>query len=54
MAFGCYVGIKLVSAVSYADDIIMLAPTIKALKILITIYEQYATEFDIKYNGAKS
>ncbi len=49
-----YVGIKFVRAMSYADNIILLAPTVKALKILITICELYAAEFDIKLNGAKS
>ncbi len=39
---------------SYADDIILLALTVKALKILITICELYAAEFDIKFNGARS
>ncbi len=39
---------------SYADDIILLAPTVKALKILVTIRELYAAEFDIKFDGAKS
>ncbi len=47
---GYYVDIKLCGAVSYADDIFMLAPTVKALKIC----SLYAAEFDIKFNGAMS
>ncbi len=39
---------------SYADNIILLAPTVKALKILITICKLYTTEFDINFNVAKS
>ncbi len=51
---GCCVGIKFVRAVSYADNIILLAPTVKVLTILITVCELYAAEFDIQFNGAKS
>ncbi len=39
---------------SYTDDIILLAPTVKALNILIILCELYAAEFDIKFNSAKS
>ncbi len=40
--------------VSFADDIKLLTPTHKGLHKLIYICEQYAAEFDIKFNGAKS
>ncbi len=39
---------------SYIDNKILLAPTAKTPKVLITICELYAAEFDIKFNGAKS
>ncbi len=40
--------------VSFADDIKLLTPTHKGFNKLIYICEQYAAEFDIKFNGAKS
>ncbi len=40
--------------VSVADDIKLLTPTHKGLNKPIYICEQYAAEFDIIFNGAKS
>ncbi len=37
-----------------ADDLILLAPTVTALKKIINICELYAVEYDIKFNGSKS
>ncbi len=51
---GCYVGSKFVGAIAYADDLILLAPTIVALRKLINICEFYAAEYDIKFNGSMS
>ncbi len=38
----------------FADDVTLLCPTVKGLKKMIAIYEQYATEFNITFNGKKS
>ncbi len=51
---GCYMGNKFMGGVSFADDIKLLTPSHKGLNQLIYICEQYAAEFDIKFNGAKS
>ncbi len=51
---GCYMGNKFMGGVSFADDIQLLTSTHKGLNKLIYICEQYAAEFDIKFNGAKS
>ncbi len=51
---GCSMGIKFMGGVSFADDIKLLTPTHKGLNKRIYICEQYAVEFDIKFNGAKS
>ncbi len=47
-------GIRFVGDVYYANNINLVVPTVKALKILITICDPYAAEFGIKFNGAKS
>ena len=40
--FGCYVGNMAVSILVYADDIVVLAPTLYSLKKLISLCENYA------------
>ena len=42
-----------VGALAYADDLTLLAPTPRSLRRLLTICEEYASEFDIIFNGAK-
>jgi hypothetical protein len=51
---GCTVGRRYVGCVSYADDLMLLAPNIAALNEMIKICEVYADEFCIKFNGSKS
>ena len=51
---GCHMGQEYTGCVSYADDLVLLAPSISALRGMISICEQYASEFKIKFNGAKS
>jgi len=53
-AVGCYVGLHFVGALAYADDIVLLAPTPYALRILLQICDSYAAESDINFNPAKS
>jgi hypothetical protein len=51
---GCYIGDCYTGCVLYADDIILLAPSKKALCKQIDIVENFASEYSIKFNGAKS
>ena len=51
---GCYMGQYFVGALGYADDIILLSPTVFALKQMIKICEEYANEHSILFNGNKS
>ena len=41
-------------AFGYADDIVLIAPSAEALKIMISICEAYAYEFSILFNPRKS
>ena len=43
-----------VGALGYADDIILLCPSVYGLKDMIKICEEYASEHDIIFNGKKS
>ncbi len=47
-------GIHFIGALAFADDFNLLAPTLSGLKILIDVFEKYAKEFNIKFNGSKS
>jgi hypothetical protein len=51
---GCKMGHIYTGSISYADDLILLAPTIGALKGMVAICEQYAEKHKILFNGRKS
>merc|ERR1712055_139713 len=51
---GCHMGNQFVGALGYADDIILLSPTVAGLKKMISISEEYAKEHSIMFNGSKS
>jgi len=51
---GCFVGLDFAGALSYADDIVLLAPTPTAMRQLLAICDSYASEFDIVFNADKS
>ena len=38
----------------YADDVALIAPTVKGLQILLSTCESFAEEFDVAFNSAKS
>ena len=54
IGIGCHVGHYFFGALGYADDIILLCPTLSGLKEMIKICESYAAEHSIAFNGAKS
>jgi hypothetical protein len=41
-------------ALAYADDIVLLAPTASALRIMLTICDKYAKKYSIVFNASKS
>ena len=40
-------------ALAYADDITLLSPSMSGLRTLSKVCEEYATEFDVTFNGQK-
>ena len=50
---GCYMGNICANAFTYADDIVILAPTCTALNSLIKICENYAKEYKVCFNPDK-
>ena len=51
---GCYVGDVCVNHLSYADDMVLMAPSIKALQALINTCASFASDNDILYNTSKT
>ena len=51
---GCHIGHIFVGALGYADDLILLCPSVAGLNDMIKICEDYANEHDILFNGKKS
>ena len=53
MGIGCHIGNIFVGALGYADDLILLCPSVVGLNEMIKICEDYASEHDILFNGNK-
>lgn len=51
---GCHLGNVFVGALAYADDLTLLAPSTTAANTLISICEDFAREYHVKYNPTKS
>ena len=52
--YGCHIGETPYNIAAYADDIVLLTPTIKSLKILINFCENYSKEYALEFNSNKS
>ena len=53
-AVGCYVGGSRVNSLSYADDMVLLAPKVTAIQTLLEACRAYAGPHDIVYNTTKT
>ena len=51
---GCHMGGHYAGALAYADDITLMSPSMTGLRKMSSICEQYASEYDILFNGSKS
>lgn len=51
---GCFIGSTFVGALAYADDIVLIAPTASALRLLLAICDSYASDYCILFNAQKS
>ena len=50
----CFSGNNFVGALAYADNIVLLAPSASALRIMLAICNNYAKEYCISFNANKS
>ena len=51
---GCHVGKMFTGCLAYADDVVLLSPTVYALENMLTICEKYSVDLSIKFNSSKS
>ena len=51
---GCWIGSVYVGVLAYADDVTLLAPTPRAMRLQLQICEDYAREYRIVFNVTKS
>ncbi|XP_045454766.1 uncharacterized protein LOC123664214 [Melitaea cinxia] len=51
---GCYIDNVCVNNISYADDMVLLGPTVGAIRRLLNICASYAREHGLTYNAKKS
>ena len=51
---GCILQYRFCNIIMYADDIILLAPTVSALQNMLGICSDYARGHNIKFNSSKS
>lgn len=51
---GCHIGDVCVNSLSYADDMVLLSPSIKGLRKLVSVCEDYVNSHGLIYNLAKT
>ncbi len=51
---GCHIGDVYCGGLGYANDLILLVPTVKLLKKMVDVSEKKVLEFNITFNGSKS
>ena len=51
---GCHIGTIFTGALCYADDLLLLCPTIRGLQKMITLCSEFATEYDVIFNPSKT
>ncbi len=51
---GCYINAEFAGCFGYADDLVLIAPSLTGLKCMIRVCEEYAAQYEILYNPNKS
>ena len=52
--FGCWIGNSYFGAVGYADDMILMSPTVSGLRSMLKICEEFGEQFGVQYNPKKT
>ena len=51
---GCMVGSKLINTLVYADDVVLIGPSVSAMKILLETCESFTKSHHVNFNTSKS
>ena len=51
---GCHIGVHYIGVLGFADDIILLCPTLSGMRTMLNICEKFADEYNLIFNGNKS
>jgi len=51
---GCFMGSWFVGALAYADDIVLMAPTVTAMRRMLAVCDEFAVKLDVRFNASKS
>ena len=51
---GCHIGSHYIGSVAYADDIVLLCPSISSTKVMLDVCKDFSDEFKISFNYSKS
>ena len=51
---GCFIGSWFAAALAYADDIILMAPSARAMREMLAICDKFAKEYCVTFNNTKS
>ena len=52
--YGCHIGNSYMGSFAYADDIVLLSPTVASLQAQLDICEHFSNIYNIKFNTSKS
>ena len=51
---GCFIGTWFAAALAYADDLILMAPSARAMRGMLAICDKFAKEYSVTFNNTKS
>ena len=51
---GCHIGNRYFGSVAYADDIVLLCPTVRSMTIMLDTCDTFSKEYNITFNANKS
>jgi len=49
--FGCFIGEVFLGAMTYADNIVLLAPTHRAMRNMPALCDKFASEYHVVFNA---
>ena len=52
--FGCHIGSAFFGCIMYADDLILLSPSLCGLQCMVDICSDYANDYDLVFNAKKT